>query len=320
METIDLVFILITLIFSAFFSGMEIAFVSSSKLKIELERKEGKIAGKIYSKFLEKESSFIGAMLVGNNIALVIYGVLMAKILEPWLLNFISSNVLVLMTQTLISTLLVLISAEFLPKTIFRINPNRTLNVFSIPVWISYKILQPIVFITIGFSNIILKTVLKTEIKEDKPVFAKVDLDNYLQQVLDQSRSNEEIEPEVQIFQNALGFSEVKVRECMVPRTEIIAIDINTEIRELTSKFIESGLSKILVYKENIDNIIGYAHSFDLFKNPNTVKKIVLPISIVPETMPASQQISASVLAPALLRRLGEKEGAAALEIVRVYS
>jgi putative hemolysin len=291
METIDLIFILITLVFSAFFSGMEIAFVSSSKLKIELENKEGKLAAKIYSKFSEKESNFIGAMLVGNNIALVMYGLLMAKLLEPYLENFISSGVIVLVTQTLISTLLVLIAAEFLPKTIFRINPNRTLNIFSIPVWILYKILQPIVFVTIGLSNIILRAVLNAEIKENKPVFGKVDLDNYLQQVLDESIVAEDIESEVQIFQNALGFSDVKIRECMVPRTEIIAIEINTKIEELTSKFIESGLSKILVYKDSIDNIIGYVHSFDLFKKPDAVKNIVLPISIVPETMPANEAL-----------------------------
>ena len=291
MESIDLVFILTTLVFSALFSGMEIAFVSSNKLKIELESKDGKIGAKIFSKFLEKESSFIGAMLVGNNIALVMYGVLMAEILEPILHKFITSNILVLLTQTFISTLLVLVSAEFLPKTIFRINPNRTLNIFSIPIWILYKILQPIVFVTIGLSNIILKLVLKTEIKEDKAVFGKVDIDNYLQQVLDQSKTNAEIEPEVQIFQNALGFSEVKIRECMVPRTEIIALEINTEIAELTSQFIETGLSKILIYKENIDNIIGYVHSFDLFKNPDAVKNIVLPISIVPETMAANEAL-----------------------------
>ncbi|MBL4652162.1 MAG: HlyC/CorC family transporter [Flavobacteriales bacterium] len=291
MESLDFVFILITLIFSAFFSGMEIAFVSSSKLKIELESNEGKIGAKIFSKFLEKESSFIGAMLVGNNIALVMYGVLMANILVPFISSFIDSSVIILCSQTLISTLIVLIFAEFLPKTIFRINPNRTLNAFSIPVWILYKILQPIVFVTIGLSNIALKLVLKTEIKEDKAVFGKVDLDNYLQQVLDQTKANEAIEPEVQIFQNALGFSEVKIRECMVPRTEIVAININTEIKELNSKFIETGLSKILVYKENIDNIIGYVHSFDLFKNPTAVKTIMLPISIVPETMAANEAL-----------------------------
>jgi putative hemolysin len=291
MEIIDLVVIFITLLFSAFFSGMEIAFVSSSKLKIEVENKEGKLAAKIYSKFLKKESNFIGAMLVGNNVALVMYGVLMAKILEPWLDLFITSGIAVLLFQTLISTLIVLVSAEFLPKTIFRINPNRTLNLFCIPVWILYNVLRPIVFVTIGLSNLILRLALKAEIKENKPVFGKVDLDNYLQQILDQSKPEEELDSEVQIFQNALGFSDVKARECMVPRTEIVAIEINAEISDLKSKFIETGLSKILVYKDNIDNIIGYTKSFDLFRKPDILKNIVIPISIVPETMPANETL-----------------------------
>ncbi len=220
------------------------------------------------------------------------YGLLMAKILEPQLQTFINSSIVVLILQTLISTLLVLISAEFLPKTIFRINPNRTLNIFSVPVWILYMLLRPIVYLTIGLSNIILKNILKTEIKEDKPVFGKVDLDDYVQEALSQSNSLNDIEPEVQIFQNALGFAEVKTRECMVPRTEIVAIDMDsTTIKELREKFIETGLSKILVNRENIDNIIGYTHSFDLFKNPEGVKNIVLPISIVPETMPANEAL-----------------------------
>lgn len=291
MEIINLFVIFITLLFSAFFSGMEIAFVSSSKLKIELENKQGKLAAKIYSKFLKKESNFIGAMLVGNNVALVVYGVLMAKLLEPWLNQFMTSSVAVLLLQTLISTLLVLVSAEFLPKTIFRINPNRTLNFFCIPVWILYNGLRPIVFITIGLSNLILRVALKAEIKDDKPVFGKVDLDNYLKQILDQSKPEEELDSEVQIFQNALGFSDVKARECMVPRTEIVAIEINTDISDLKTKFIETGLSKILVYKDNIDNIIGYTQSFDLFKKPDTLKNILIPISIVPETMPANETL-----------------------------
>lgn len=292
MESTDLILVLVTLLFSAFFSGMEIAFISSNKLKIQLEKKEGSLSAKIYSQFLDKESSFIGAMLVGNNIALVMYGILMAKILEPQLELFINSSVIVLFLQTLVSTLLVLISAEFLPKTIFRINPNRTLNIFSIPVWILYMLLRPIVYLTIGLSNLILKNILKAEIKEDKPVFGKVDLDDYVQEALNQSDSIEDIEPEVQIFQNALGFAEVKTRECMVPRTEIVAIDMDSAtIKELREKFIETGLSKILVYRENIDNIIGYTHSFDLFKNPEGVKNIVLPISIVPETMPANEAL-----------------------------
>ncbi|MBT6440508.1 MAG: HlyC/CorC family transporter [Flavobacteriales bacterium] len=291
MEIIDFVVIFITLLFSAFFSGMEIAFVSSSKLKIEVENKEGKLAAKIYSKFLKKESNFIGAMLVGNNIALVMYGVLMAKVLEPWLVLFISSSIAVLLIQTLISTLLVLVYAEFLPKTIFRINPNKALNFFCIPVWVLYNLLRPIVFVTIGLSNLVLKVALRTEIKENKPVFGKVDLDNYLQQVLDHSKPEEEVDSEVQIFQNALGFSDVKARECMVPRTEIVAIEIKAEISDLKSKFIETGLSKILVYKDNIDNIIGYTKSFDLFRKPAAVKNIVIPISIVPETMPANETL-----------------------------
>lgn len=281
----ELIVILFALVFSAFFSGIEIAFVSSSRLKIELDKKQGKFAAKILSFFVKNQSRFIGALLVGNNIALVVYGIYMAKILDPIIGRFTDSEVSLALLQTIISTLLVLVSAEFLPKTIFRINPNQTLNIFAFPVSIFYWILYPVVLITIGLSNVVLRALLKIENEEDNPSFGRIDLDNYLREATAHVADEEEIEHEVQIFQNALDFSELKVRECMIPRTEIIAVDLETPVGELRQKFIETGLSKILIYRDNIDNIIGFTHSSELFKKPDAIKNVLLPVTIVPETM-----------------------------------
>jgi putative hemolysin len=281
----ELIVILLTLIFSAFFSGIEIAFVSSSRLKIEKDKIQGSFSAKILSSLISNPSRFIGSLLVGNNIALVVYGIYMAKILEPWIKQFTASDVSVALIQTLLSTLLVLVSAEFLPKTIFRINPNQTLNVFAVPVWIFYYLLYPIVLVTIGLSNAVLRFVLKIETEEDDPGFGRIDLDNYLKEATSQANDEEEIEHEVQIFRNALDFSGIKVRECMIPRTEIIAMDIETSLDELRENFTTTGLSKILIYRENVDNIIGFTHSSEMFKNPEAIKSTILPVTIVPETM-----------------------------------
>lgn len=283
--------ILVSLILSAFFSGMEIAFVSSNRLKIELENKQGKFSAKILSFFLKNQSKFIGTMLVGNNIALVVYGIFMTKLLEPVIVQFTNSDVAIAIVQTIVSTLLVLISAEFLPKTIFRINPNKTLSFFAIPVNIFYFFLYPIVLFTIGLSNKFLKLIFKLEEVEDTPVFGKIDLDHYLKEATEFAEDHEEIENEVQIFQNALDFANVKVRECMVPRTEILALALEDSIEELRQKFIDTGYSKILIYRDTIDNIIGYTHSYELFKQPEAIKNILLPVTIVPESMSANDAL-----------------------------
>ena len=281
--------ILLTLLFSAFFSGMEIAFVSANKLRIELQNKKGLLSAKILSNFVKHPSRFIGAMLVGNNIALVIYGIVMARILEPVIRIIFTSEINVFIIQTVLATLLILVTAEFIPKTLFRINPNRTLSFFAIPVWGIYYLLYPLVYVIIGISELTLKKIFKVEFSEEKPVFGRIDLDNIIKESTSSKNRDEEEDPEIQIFRNALDFSDVKLRECMVPRTEIVALDINESIDVLKQNFVDTGLTKILIYRDDIDHIIGYTHSYELFKRPQSIKSILLPISMVPETMPAKE-------------------------------
>ena len=275
--------IAITLLLSAFFSGMEIAFVSANKLKLELDKKSNGFTSKIISIFTKQESHFIVSMLIGNNIALVVYGVLMAQILEFNLSEIIPSAFLLIIVQTIISTLIILVVAEFIPKAIFRINSNSVLNFFSIPLLISFLILYPFNLLMITLSKWILK-IFKVEIDENQRLFDRVDLDDYLSML----NSNEDENIEVEMLQNALELPTIKARECMIPRTEIIALEIKTSILDLKEKFIASKLSKILVYKNDIDNVIGYVHSLDLFRKPKTIKSILMPIPIVTETMVAT--------------------------------
>ena len=275
--------IAITLLLSAFFSGMEIAFVSANKLKLELDKKSNSFTSKIISIFTKQESHFIVSMLIGNNIALVVYGVLMAQILEFNLSEIITSSFLLIIVQTIISTLIILVVAEFIPKAIFRINSNSVLKFFSIPLLISFLILYPFNLLMITLSKWILK-IFKVEIDENQRLFDRVDLDDYLSML----NSNEDENIEVEMLQNALELPTIKARECMIPRTEIVAVEIKTSILELKEKFIASKLSKILVYKDDIDNVIGYVHSLDLFRKPKTIKSILMPIPIVTEPMAAT--------------------------------
>lgn len=284
--------ILVTMICSAFFSGMEIAFVTSNKLKTELEKNKGYLAARIISMFQKAPSDFIATMLVGNSVSLVIYGIVMGNILQPVILKIfpvsISSEFTIMITQTIISTLLILVTAEFLPKILFRINPNYVLNIFAVPVFIVYYLLYPITFITIFIAEFLLKIFFGIKIVDQKHVFGPVDLDNYVKEFFPDARNDDELEHEIQIFQNAMDFPAVKLRECMVPRTEIIAIDSQDDIYNLKLRFIETGLTKILVYNNSVDNITGYAHSYDMFRNPATIQSILRPVSFVPETMPAN--------------------------------
>ena len=284
--------ILFAILFSAFFSGLEIAFITSNKLRIELENKQGGITAKILAHFNKFPSRYLGTMLLGNNIALVIFGIYMDEALNPVLGNYVSSKIILLLTSTFISTLIILITAEYLPKNIFRINPNRTLSMFAFPLSIVYGLLYPIVMVTIGFSEFILKKIFRLEIEKEKEAFTIIDLDNFLREGTSLKEKKEEIEYEVQIFQNALDFSRVKARECMVPRTEIIALDVTESIEVLKNKFIKTRLSKILVYSENIDNIIGYVYCKELFKHPESIRSILLPVSIVPESIGANDVLT----------------------------
>lgn len=288
--------ILVSILFSAFFSGMEIAFVSSNKLRIEIDRKQKKAFAALVSFFTKHPSRFIATMLVGNNIALVIYGIAFAMLLEDPLRNILGQNAeaALLLVQTLISTLLILLTAEFLPKTLFRINPNNSLRLLSLPIMLFYAILYPVTILTIGISNFTMKYLLR--VKPDKadsePVFGKVDLDHFLTTVQREQDVDGEETGDLRIFKNALEFSGLKVRECMIPRTEVIALEVDSSLEDLAERFIESGLSRILIYRDTIDNVIGYVNSKDLFKKPQKIKSHLKEIQIVPETLPVNKLLT----------------------------
>lgn len=279
----SLAVILVCLVLSAFFSGMEIAFVSANRFKIEVDRKKGHLAGSIIGAFLEQPSRFISALLVGNNIALVVYGITMAKVLEPDIRYFTASESVILVVQTILSTLLILVTAEFLPKAFFRINPNRMLDFFAVPAKVFYFILYPLVWVIDRFSKQILSAIFKVKLNEEKMTFGRSDLDEYVNEFTGKDEE-ESVDSEIQIFRNALNFSDIKVRTCMLPRTEIVAMDISTDVKDLRLKFVDTGLSKILIYRGDIDNIIGYVHSFELFQKPSSINSIIRPISLVPES------------------------------------
>ena len=283
--------ILITMAFSAFFSGMEIAFVSSNKLRFEMDRNEQSITSRILSIFYKNPNNFISTMLVGNNIALVIYGILMAELIEKNLLaNYIDNEFLLVLCQTIISTLIILVTGEFVPKTLFKINPNFTLNICAIPAYICYVLLYPISKFASGLSGVLLfLTGTKINKEASDKAFTKIDLDHFIQSSIQDSDNEEEINTEVKIFQNALDFSNIKVRDCMVPRTEIIAIEEDATVEELMNLFTEKGISKILVYQDNIDNIIGYIHSSEMFHEPADWRQCIRQLPIVPETMSANK-------------------------------
>lgn len=288
MDALIYIYLLVTMAFSAFFSGMEIAFVSIDKLRFEMERKPGSISS-IISYFLHNPNNFISTMLVGNNIALVIYGILMAEIIEDNLLSGIVSNHFVLvLLQTVISTLIILVTGEFLPKNLFKIDPNLMLRVFAIPLFVCYVILFPISKFASCISYVFLRTFgLKVNKEVSDKAFGKVDLDYFIQTSIENADKKEELDTEVKIFQNALDFSNVKIRDCIVPRTEIVAVDETVSLEELKNLFVESGISKIVVYKGNIDNVVGYIHSSEMFRNPVDWRQNIKEVPIVPETMAA---------------------------------
>ncbi|MDB9927895.1 hemolysin family protein [Flavobacteriaceae bacterium] len=277
---VDITIILISIIFSAFFSGMEIAFVSANKLHIELEKKRKGFIPNILRKLTKNSSKFITTMLVGNNISLVLYSYFMGKVIvEYYGINSI-------LIQTVISTILILVTAEFLPKAIFRVYANETLKILALPAYFFYVLLYVFSFIINGISDFFLKFIFRTDKDAQQTVFSKEELGNYITEQLEFGNdSEEEIDSEIQIFQNALEFQKVKAREIMVPRTEILAIEIHEKVSKLSKSFINSGFSKILVYKTSLDDIIGHVNAFELFKKPKTIKSILLPVEIVPESM-----------------------------------
>ncbi|MBR2234938.1 MAG: HlyC/CorC family transporter [Prevotella sp.] len=282
--------LLVAMIFSAFFSGMEIAFVSSNRLLAEVAR-EKSLSQRAIDLFYRHPSNFVSTMLVGNNIALVIYGILFAQIFDQTLFKTLDDASRVT-ADTLLSTLVVLFTGEFLPKTIFKSNPNGMLSFFALPAWICYVALWPISRFATLLSKGLLRLVgIKMTKDEDDKEFTKVDLDYLVQTSLDNANDNEKIDEEVRIFQNALDFSETRVRDCMVPRTEMDAVEDTASIEQLKQLFVESGHSKIVVYHEDIDHIVGYIHSQEMFRNPQDWRNSIRPIAFVPETMLASKMM-----------------------------
>lgn len=284
-----IIWLLVSMLFSAFFSGMEIAFVSSNRLQAEIDRDKNRFSQRIIKTFYQHPNNFVSTMLVGNNISLVIYGILFAKIFDATLFAPLSDGMRVT-ADTILSTVVVLFTGEFLPKSIFKNNPNALLTVFAVPAWICYVVLYPISRFATLLSKGLLRLVgIRMDKGGEEKEFTKVDLDYLVQTSIDNADNEDDIEEEVKIFQNALDFSETKIRDCMVPRTEIDAVEDTATIEQLKQVFIESGHSKILVYHEDIDHVIGYIHSSDMFHNPTNLKGIIRDISFVPETMLASK-------------------------------
>jgi len=285
--------IIVSLICSALFSGLEIAYVTSNKLQLDLQGKQGTFSSRILAIFQNNPSQFIGTTLIGNTLALVLYGIFMAKILEPVihlaLPVLIQNEGWVMVIQTFLSTIIVLITAEFTPKSIFLINPNRMLSILAVPMAAIYYLLFPIVFAVVKVSKLIITKIFKLEYSEDKPVFGLTDLNQFIKQLNESGTPESRVGVDTKIFHNALEFKTVRVRECMIPRTEISAIDIEDDMGPLKKTFIDSGHSKIIIYRDSIDDVLGYVHSSELFKKPKQLSDIITPLIIVPETMLANE-------------------------------
>ena len=281
----DILIIIMSLVFSSFFSGMEIAFISSNRIYLEIEKKQKSLSSKILNKITRNDSKFIVTMLLGNNIMLVIYGVFMGKLILNLFFTATTLSFDIIIFQTIISTFIILIVAEFLPKVLFQIYANRAVKIFALPSAFFYFLFFIFTtFITRGI-DFILKTIFKTEAEPIQKTFSKVELGNFIEQHVEELESPKQLNNEVRIFKNALDFQNSKVRDVMIPRAEILAVEVNTEVEEVKKIFTETGFSKILVYKNNIDDVIGYIHVFEIFKKPSSIKNIVFPIESIPEPM-----------------------------------
>mgnify|MGYP002753947200 FL=1 len=287
-EPISIVIILTTLVLSAFFSGFEIAYVSSNKVHIEILKKQEGLIANILTRLTHRPSKLLATMLVGNNVALVVYGFEMGKVMTLLLPPFFQ-NVL---WHTIISTLIILITAEFMPKVFFQIYANQLLKLFAIPAYFFYLLFYPFSSFIIWISDFVLRVCFKTKGDYVPLSFTKVELVDYISEQMGNVPKKEEVDAEVQMFQNALEFSGVKAREIMIPRTEIVAVDLNETIENLIATFVSSGFSKILIYNENIDDIVGYVHSFDMFKKPKTIKEVLIPIVTIPETIQINEVLN----------------------------
>ncbi|WP_394776399.1 hemolysin family protein [Flavobacterium sp.] len=279
--------IILCLILSAFFSGMEIAFISSNKIYLEIEKKQDNFLSQILTKLTENPSKFIAAMLIGNNVALVVYGFYMGDLILECIikLGFHFSNLTSLLVQTILSTFIVLITAEFFPKVFFQIYANSLIKIFAIPAYLFYRLFYYISTFFIWISDFVLRKFFKTEGDQVQLYFSKIELGNYITEQMNSVEDDEEVDSEIQIFQNALEFSGVKARDIMTPRTEIVDIDLFDSIADLKELFVETGYSKIVVSQNSLDNIVGYVHSFDLFKKPKTIKSVLMTVEFVPQTI-----------------------------------
>lgn len=292
--TLSIVIIVLSLLLSAFFSGMEIAYISANKIHLEIEKKQETFLSKILTKLTAKPSKFIATMLIGNNIALVIYGFFMGDLLINWFKNVLPTSYsfinylltdLSLLIQTVISTIIILITAEFLPKVFFQIYANNLIKFLALPAYMFYVLFTFISDFVIWISDEILKRFFKTEGDQVQLAFSKVELGNYISEQMESVEEHEEVDSEIQIFQNALEFSEVKSREVMVPRTELVAVELREDVKKLNEIFTETGYSKVLVFRDSVDDILGYVHAFDLFKKPRNIRSVLKPVEFVPETM-----------------------------------
>ena len=305
----DIYIVILSLLASAMFSGMEIAFLSTNRLQLELDLKKSKFSAKIINKFFKNQSQFIGCLLLGNNIANVIYGISIARILEPFIVDVlpeaITNDFVILLCQTLLSTLLVLVTGEFLPKIIFGIDPNKSMQIFSVPAMILFIVLYPVILIFISISELVIKYILRVDIPHEEYKLNTVDLNDYIKEYANPDEANEDIQQGIELFQNAIDFHNVKLRECMVPRTEIQAIDIEDGIAEVKSVFEETKHSKLLVFENNIDNIIGYIHINDVLTKVTDLRQKLRPIEFYPETYSAQE----------LLKRLSKKRQSIAVVV-----
>jgi CBS domain containing-hemolysin-like protein len=285
--------IVLAVFFSALFSGLEMAYLSINKLHVELERQKGGIAYKALGYLVDRPAPFIAAILVGNNVALVLYGNYMHRVLTPVFTSWGAMEYLILLLETSVSTVVILVFAEFLPKTLFRQNPEGLMRWLSLPAWILFWVLRLPSALMLGVSQFFLKYVFRVEVQEEENAFGRMELDHYVRERAPKTTpGNEEVDPEFEIFKNALEFPETKAREFMIPRTEIESVEVNELPEKVRAYFIETGYSKLLVYEDNIDKIIGYVHAFELFKKPDHLKRVLRPVAFIPESMRADEVLN----------------------------
>ena len=288
----QLLIVIIAILLSAFFSGIEIAFISANRLKIEVDKKNRLFSGRVLSGFIRNPSDFVTTLLLGNTIVVVLYGSAIASLFEPILQNWLpyplNSDFMILIAQTILSTFLILVFAEFIPKTFFRLNANKMLKLFILPIFLFYYLLYPIQFIFVEIAEFILEKIFRIKLSREQYVFSHADLGFYIREYAPAGDEGDKMQPELEMFRNAIGFRNIRVRECAVPRNEIIAVSDTASVELLMSRFVETKHSKIMIYRKNIDNIVGYVHSFDLFSKPKSIREVLRPALIVPHSMMAA--------------------------------